>query len=749
MLPLSLLNAAQNRPMLVELKNGETFNGHLVNCDNFMNITLREVYQTSADADRFWKLKECYIRGSTIKYLRIPDKLLDEVKEEQNRTREANKGSRGGAGGGARGGRGAPTRGMFLCIVTTAFPDEDDPGRGGARGGPNINILQNDGKISDDSYDVLKSAPVLYCSVPLLATLALAALDFSFQVTHGGNENYFFRDNLTSAQVLLTSANSSSSLKRLVVAMPAGNSGALAYFLSLDNSTSGSNLTVTLQNNTQQITTDDFDNVGIQANLNFTGNATLGVTVAGAVRAMRDYVEGSETMHEIFNYTLASYNSSSVQLHRQWINATGSGAYKTADFYLNAVSGAQLNVTPGNNGTYTPPTVNILVDETGSGILQMRFLTNETSLTGLSPPDLFLSEGSGNDSALNTALTGLANGTSQIAQQVSFLTYEDTFVAGGWRFLTNFGRDSMIALRLLMPTLTPEAIEASIGSVIERVNTTGALCHEEILGKPTNSSRNSPSQTYNLHLWSDLGNQPFYDKMTGTGTGLGHIAFDINTALVPASLRATARLARAGVIGNSVSNVTLENGTACDTNSTLADVADSIAAVWEEKALPFFKVTLDGASAEARLQNFVNKANLSEALLNDTTNATEASNKFFYALSLMEDGSPVQVLHSDLGFNLLYDNNVSQELLQRVVEVLQPYPWGLLTSIGMVIANPAYDSNTTNIEVLNNAAYHGTVIWFTLTLLFYVNSLISFQVVAARHNGCRSSAPTRLLRKQL
>lgn len=53
---------------LVELKNGETFNGHLVNCDNFMNITLREVYQTSAEGDRFWKLKECYIRGSTVSF---------------------------------------------------------------------------------------------------------------------------------------------------------------------------------------------------------------------------------------------------------------------------------------------------------------------------------------------------------------------------------------------------------------------------------------------------------------------------------------------------------------------------------------------------------------------------------------------------------------------------------------------------------------------------------------------------------
>ena len=56
---------------LVELKNGETFNGHLVNCDNFMNITLREVYQTNSDGDRFWKLKECYIRGSTVRHSSI------------------------------------------------------------------------------------------------------------------------------------------------------------------------------------------------------------------------------------------------------------------------------------------------------------------------------------------------------------------------------------------------------------------------------------------------------------------------------------------------------------------------------------------------------------------------------------------------------------------------------------------------------------------------------------------------------
>lgn len=31
----------------MELKNGETYNGHLVNCDTWMNIHLREVICTS------------------------------------------------------------------------------------------------------------------------------------------------------------------------------------------------------------------------------------------------------------------------------------------------------------------------------------------------------------------------------------------------------------------------------------------------------------------------------------------------------------------------------------------------------------------------------------------------------------------------------------------------------------------------------------------------------------------------------
>lgn len=125
MLPLTLLRTAQNHPMLVELKNGETYNGHLVSCDNWMNINLREVICTSRDGDRFWRMPEVYLRGVNIKYLRIPDEVIDMVREEESKHQRQSRGkidtnkrpmlnrnSGGGPGGrgGSLGGSGRNTR---------------------------------------------------------------------------------------------------------------------------------------------------------------------------------------------------------------------------------------------------------------------------------------------------------------------------------------------------------------------------------------------------------------------------------------------------------------------------------------------------------------------------------------------------------------------------------------------------------------------------------------------------------------
>lgn len=127
MLPLSLLKTANNHGVLVELKNGETYNGHMVNCDNWMNIHLTEVICTSKDGDRFWRLPEAYLRGNTIKYIRVPDEVIDKVQDEQLRRDEKRPMTRGRGRGRAGGGRGDVGGGRG--------GDGGRGGRGGRRGG--------------------------------------------------------------------------------------------------------------------------------------------------------------------------------------------------------------------------------------------------------------------------------------------------------------------------------------------------------------------------------------------------------------------------------------------------------------------------------------------------------------------------------------------------------------------------------------------------------------------------------------
>ncbi|KAL5136554.1 putative U6 snRNA-associated Sm-like protein LSm4 [Glycine soja] len=140
-LPLSLLKTAQGHPMLVELKNGETYNGHLVNCDTWMNIHLREVICTSKDGDRFWRMPECYIRGNTIKYLRVPDEVIDKVQEEtKSRTDRKPPGVGRGRGRGREDGPGGrQPKGIGRGLDEGGPKGQGGRGRGGPGGKPGGN----------------------------------------------------------------------------------------------------------------------------------------------------------------------------------------------------------------------------------------------------------------------------------------------------------------------------------------------------------------------------------------------------------------------------------------------------------------------------------------------------------------------------------------------------------------------------------------------------------------------------------
>ncbi len=77
-----------------------------------MNLQLKNVTRTSKDGENFWSVKELFVRGNTVKYLRMPDKAaevaVDNMRSSRGRVgRGRGQRRRGGAGGrGGRGGRG-------------------------------------------------------------------------------------------------------------------------------------------------------------------------------------------------------------------------------------------------------------------------------------------------------------------------------------------------------------------------------------------------------------------------------------------------------------------------------------------------------------------------------------------------------------------------------------------------------------------------------------------------------------------
>lgn len=80
-----------------------------------INVTESYYFACAQDGDKFWRMPECYIRGSTIKYLRLPDEVIDLVKEEVV-ARGRGRGESRGRGGPGRG-RGGPGRGESTLML--------------------------------------------------------------------------------------------------------------------------------------------------------------------------------------------------------------------------------------------------------------------------------------------------------------------------------------------------------------------------------------------------------------------------------------------------------------------------------------------------------------------------------------------------------------------------------------------------------------------------------------------------------
>lgn len=183
------------------------------------------------------------------------------------------------------------------------------------------------------------------------------------------------------------------------------------------------------------------------------------------------------------------------------------------------------------------------------------------------------------------------------------------------------------------------------------------------------------------------------------GIGGGRIPYDVNTALVPAALRAISSLAGAGFF---------------EEHPSWQDDAAQYAQVWEDNTLQFFQVNVSATEAKSLVQDYVSSNDLPFPSDADTINSTVT----FHGLAL--DGnnnqSIVRVMNSDDCFRLFLlnttnDSQLSAFLDQFSAHILNPFPVGLSTDVGMLIANPAYGDNPIYAANWTNNAYHGTVVW--------------------------------------
>ncbi|KAJ1930610.1 small nuclear ribonucleoprotein Sm D3 [Tieghemiomyces parasiticus] len=72
--PIKILHEAEGHVVTIEMKNGQTYRGTLLESEDNMNVQMKEVTVTARDG-QVSKLQQIYIRGSHIRFFIVPDML--------------------------------------------------------------------------------------------------------------------------------------------------------------------------------------------------------------------------------------------------------------------------------------------------------------------------------------------------------------------------------------------------------------------------------------------------------------------------------------------------------------------------------------------------------------------------------------------------------------------------------------------------------------------------------------------------
>jgi hypothetical protein len=582
--------------------------------------------------------------------------------------------------------------------------------------------------------DIPRVRPLLY---PLLVSAVLVqaaepraapAQPLAFRIDEGRNINSFLRDGPVAAHVLLRSGNE----PRILVAFPAGNSGVGLWFARTD-----APLEWKLTEPPKPLTALDEKRRPLHG-IEFAIEADAPelrprAAVLSSVRVLRDFELQGRAPAEVM-----------VEAR-----ITGARVSWSRD-RLDGAAGYQFSIEPGEGTRISAGRISAAPQSPLR--LRVQALTGEAPLE---PLDSLLTQRAGDDVRARHAL--------------AFLSYQDKFLAGSWRFNTYFGRDTLISALLLAPVLEPEAMESAIASVLDRLAPNGEVAHEEdigefavlrnaregrgrvatpvydygmvdddfllaplaarwllddarggarakryLSGQDARGERRGAMLVRNL-LWLVERAVPFADepratnlvgikpgRMTGQwrdseqGLGKGRYAYDVNTALIPAALEASARLSESGLLDEYVD---------AGQRRALAR-ARSLARVWADKAPALFAVDVPNGQARHDIGRYAGEAGVSAQIpLRILSNAPLE----FHALSLDGRGRPIPIMHSDEGFRLLLTEPTSEEL-ERCLSIMRGFPAGLMTEVGLLVANPVVASDALRGD-FTRSAYHGTVVW--------------------------------------
>lgn len=578
------------------------------------------------------------------------------------------------------------------------------------------------------STPTLRFALAVALVVCIAATAQSAVPALNFRIDEGRNINSFVRADSVAAHLLLRSGTD----PRIVVAFPAGNSGVGLWFAKTDKP-----VVWTLTESPHAITVVDRKGRplhGIEAQATIGAQALdIQQAVLSSVRVLRDYQALAATPAQVLTTPVLDGNRLVWERER----LDGAPGYRMS---VEALDGAVISAT------------SVKGDASGRIRLKIQALTGEAPLT----PE-------------PARLTADARQDARARNALAFLSYEEKFLAGSWRFNTYFGRDTLISLTLLAPVLQPHAVESGIGSVLARLAPNGEVAHEEDIGefavlrnmKEGRGRRDTPIYDYGMvdddfmlapvaanwlldgaggrdraarflaarntanvkngdalvrNLQWVVERTAFFandakaanlvaikdGRMTGQwrdseeGLGRGRYAYDVNTVFIPAALRAIDRLLKSGLLDPYLSNA--QRGA--------LQRAHAHWEVWSRRAPSLFIVTIPADRAREHVGTYASNTGVDRT---GPLASIGSSPLVFDAVSLDSTGRPIPVMHSDGGFALLFGTPSPPEL-ERVVAVMRPFPAGLLTPIGLVVANPAFADGEAQSR-FDNAAYHGTVVW--------------------------------------